>query len=126
MTQVSYTSPITGFPNRPVVTGSTVWVLSSYSGSSVVLTGYNGKTLAPAGTVTVPVSGQLSSAPQGVLTSGPGDDLYVAAGSAVAVVNPASRQVVKQIATSGPVSSVAVAPDGKLYVGTGAFEAADL
>ena len=49
-------------------TGSTVWVLSSYSGSSVVLTGYNGKTLAPAGTVTVPVSGQLSSAPQGVLT----------------------------------------------------------
>ena len=68
---------------------NTVWVLSSYSGSSVVLTGYNGKTLAPAGTVTVPVSGQVSSAPQGVLTSGPGGDLYVAAGSAVAVVNPA-------------------------------------
>jgi hypothetical protein len=119
--QVPYTSPITGFPNRPVVTGSTVWVLSSYSGSSVVLTGYNGKTLAPAGTVTVPVIGQLSSAPQGVLTSGSGDYLYVAAGSGVAVVNPATRQVVKQIATSGPVSSVAVAPDGKLYVGTGAF-----
>ena len=72
VTQVSYTSPIPGFPNRPVVTGNTVWVLSSYSGSSVVLTGYNGKTLAPAGTVTVPVSGQLSSAPQGVLASGPG------------------------------------------------------
>ncbi len=119
--QVPYTSPITGFPNRPVVTGSTVWVLSSYSGSSVVLTGYNGKTLAPAGTVTVPVIGQLSSAPQGVLASGSDGDLYVAAGGAVAVVNPASRQMVRQIATSGPVSSVAVAPDGKLYVGTGAF-----
>ena len=122
VTQVSYTSPIPGFPNRPVVTGNTVWVLSSYSGSSVVLTGYNGKTLAPAGTVTVPVSGQLSSAPQGVLASGPDGDLYVAAGSAVAVVNPASRQMVRRIATSGPVSSVAVAPDGKLYVGTGTFE----
>ena len=47
-------------------------MLSSYSGSSVVLTGYNGKTLAPAGTITVPVSGQVSSTPQGVLTSGSG------------------------------------------------------
>ena len=121
VTQVSYASPIAGFPNRPVVTGNTVWVLSSYSGSSVVLTGYNGKTLAPAGTVTVPVSGQVSSAPQGVLASGPDGDLYVAAGSAVAVVNPQTHQVVRRIATSGPVSSVAVAPGGKLYVGTGAF-----
>ena len=120
--QVRYTSPITGFPNRPVVTGSTVWVLSSYSGSSVVLTGYNGKTLAPAGTVTVPVSGQLSSTPQGVLTSGSGGYLYVAAGSAVAVVNPASHLVIRRIPTSGPVSSVAVAPDGsKLYVAMGAL-----
>jgi hypothetical protein len=120
--QVRYTSPITGFPNRPIVTGSTVWVLSSYSGSSVVLTGYNGKTLAPAGTVTVPVSGQLSSTPQGVLTSGSGGYLYVAAGSAVAVVNPASHLVIRRIPTSGPVSSVAVAPDGsKLYVAMGAL-----
>ena len=122
VTQVPYTSPISGFANRPVVTGSTVWVLSSYRGSSVVLTGYNGRTLAPAGTITVPVSGQVSSPPQGVLTSGPDGDLYVAAGSAVAVMNPASRQVVRRIDTSGPVNSVAVAPDGKLYVGTGAFE----
>jgi len=120
--QVPYTSPITGFPNRPVVTGSTVWVLSSYSGSSVVLTGYNGKTLAPAGTVTVPVSGQVSSTPQGVLTSGSGGYLYVAAGSAVAVVNPETHQVINRIATSGQVSSVAVTSDGsKLYVATGAL-----
>ena len=123
MTEAAYTSPIPGFPNRPVVTGSTVWVLSSYSGTSVVLTGYNGTTLAPAGTVTVPVSGQVSSAPQGVLASGPDGDLYVAAGSAVAVVNPATHQVIKRIPTSGQVSSVAVAPDGsKLYVSTGSFE----
>jgi hypothetical protein len=120
--QVPYTSPITGFPNRPVVTGNTVWVLSSYGGDSVVLTAYNGKTLAPAGTVTVPVSGQLSSTPQGVLTSGSGGYLYVAAGTAVAVVDPASHLVIRRIPTSGQVSSVAVAPDGsKLYVATGAL-----
>jgi hypothetical protein len=123
VTEVSYTSPIPGFPNRPVVTGNTVWVLSSYSGTSVVLTGYNGTTLASAGTVTVPVSGQVSSAPQGVLTSGSGGYLYVAAGSAVAVVNPQTHQVIKRISTSGQVSSVAVAPDGsKVYVGSGSFE----
>ncbi|MGO9191349.1 MAG: hypothetical protein ACLP8X_23240 [Streptosporangiaceae bacterium] len=122
VTQVPYTSPIPGLPNRPVVTGNTVWVLSSYSGSNVALTGYNGKTLAPAGTVTVPAGGQVSSAPQGVLASGPDGDLYVAAGSSVAVVNPQTHQVIKRIATSGPVSSLAVAPGGKLYVGTGTFE----
>lgn len=37
------------------------------------------------------------------------------------MVNPASHLVIRRIPTSGPVSSVAVAPDGKLYVGTGAF-----
>jgi len=122
VTQVSYTSPIPGFPNRPVVTGNTVWVLSSYSGSSVVLTGYNGKTLAPAGTVTVPVSGQLPSAPQGVLASGQDGDLYVAAGSAVAVVNPQTHQVIKRITTPGQVNSLAIAPGGeKLAVAIGAF-----
>ena len=121
--EVPYTSPIPSFPNRPVVTGNTVWVLSSYSGSSVVLTGYNGTTLASAGTVAVPVSGQVSSAPQGVLTSGSGGYLYVAAGRSVVVVNPETRQVIRQIATAAPVSSLTVAPDGsRVYVGTGAFK----
>jgi hypothetical protein len=120
--EVPYTSPIPGFPNRPVVTGNTVWVLSSYSGSSVVLTGYNGTTLARVASVTVPVSGQVSSTPQGVLTSNSGALLYVAAGNSVAVVNPETRQVVTQIPTSGQVSSLAVAPDGKLYVSTGALK----
>ncbi len=122
VTQVPYTSPILGFPNRPVVTGNTVWVLSSYRGSSVVLTGYNGKTLAPAGTVTVPVSGQVSSAPQGVLASGSDGDLYVAAGSSVAVVNPQTHQVVRRITTPGQVNSLALAPGGnKLAIAIGAF-----
>ena len=124
LAEVPYTSPIPGFSNRPVVTygQNTVWVLSSYSGSSVVLTGYNGTTLARVASVTVPVSGQVSSTPQGVLTSD-GALLYVAAGNSVAVVNPETRQVVKQIPTSGQVSSVAVAPDeGKVYVATGSFE----
>ena len=123
LTEASYTSPIPGFPNRPVVAGNTVWVLSSYSSSNVVLTRYNGTTLAPAGTATVPVSGQVSSAPEGVLTSGPNGDLYVAAGSAVAVVNPDTRQVIKRITTPGQVNSIAVGPDGgKLVVGIGAVK----
>jgi len=123
LTQVPYDSPISGFPNRPVLTGNTVWVLSSYAGSSVVLSGYNGRSLALAGTVTVPVSGQLSSAPQGVLTSGSGGYLYVAAGSAIAVVNPQTLQVIRQIPVSGTVSSVAVSPDGsKVYAASGVLQ----
>jgi hypothetical protein len=121
--QVPYGSPIAGFPNRPVVVGGTVWVLSSYSGTSVVLAGYNGTTLVPAGTVSVPVIGLLSTAPQGVLTSGSSGDLYVAAGDAVAVVNPATRQVIRQIPTVGQVNSLAVSPSGKkLVVAIGAFQ----
>jgi hypothetical protein len=58
-----------------------------------------------------------------VITSGPDGHLYVAAGSAVAVVDP-GRGVIKRIAVSaGPVSSVTVSPDGaRLYVSTGSFE----
>ena len=120
---VPYTSPIPGFPDRPVVAGTTVWVLTSYSGTSAVLTGYDTSTLARAGTVTVPVSGQLPSQPQGVLTSGSSGDLYVAAGSSVAVVNPDTRQVTQRISVSGQVNSLAVAPAGnKLYVSSGAFQ----
>jgi hypothetical protein len=62
--------------------------------------------------------------PEGVITIGPNGPLYVAAGSAVVLVDPANRTVIKRIAVSaGPVSSVAVSPDGaKLYVSTGSFE----
>jgi hypothetical protein len=107
----------------PVVVGSTVWVVSSYTDSDVVLEGFSGQTLASLGSVRVPVSGQLSGTPAGVITSGPDGHLYVAAGSAVAVVDP-GRGVIKRIAVSaGPVSSVTVSPDGaRLYVSTGSFE----
>ncbi len=106
--------------NPPVVTGNTVWVVSSYAGSSVVLQGYNATTLAQLASVAVPVSGQLPAAPEGVLASGSGGYLYVAAGSGVAVVDPGAHQVIKHISVSaGPVTSVAVSPDGsKLYVST--------
>jgi len=116
-----YSAPI---PNAPVVTGSTVWVVSSYAGSDVVLHGYDAKTMAQVTSVTVPVSGQMSGNAAGVLTSGPGGDLYVAAGGSVAVVNPSTRQVIRRISVSaGPVNSVAVSPDGgRLYVSTGSFE----
>ena len=111
-------------PGAPVITGSTVWVLSQYAGTSVVLHGYDAKTLAQVASVTVPVSGQVSSTAGGVLTAGPNGYLYVAAGSNVAVLNPGTRQVIKQISVpAGPVNSVAVAPDGsKLYVSVGPFQ----
>ena len=116
-----YNAPI---PGPPVVLGSTVWVVSSYAGSDVVLTGYDAKTLAQVASVTVPVSGQVSAVAGGVLASGPDGDLYVAAGAIVAVVNPGTHQVIRRISVSaGPVNSVAVAPDGgRLYVSTGSFE----
>ncbi len=68
----------------------------------------------------MPVSGQLPAAPEGVLASGSGGYLYVAAGSGVAVVDPGTHQVIKHIPMSaGPVTSVAVSPDGsRLYAST--------
>ncbi len=107
----------------PAVVGNTVWVVSSYTDTDVVLEDFNGQTLASLGSVRVPVTGQLSGTPAGVIASGPDGHLYVAAGSAVAVVDP-GRGVIETIPVSaGPVSSVAVSPDGtKLYVSTGSFE----
>ncbi len=117
LASAQYSAPVAG---PPVVAGNTVWVVSSYGGSNVVLHGYNGATLAQVASVTVPVSGQVSSAAQGVLTAGPDGNLYLAAGDAIAVVNPSSRQVTRTITVSaGPASSVAVSPDGsRLYVST--------
>jgi len=114
----------TAIANLPIITGNTVWMVSSYAGRSVVLDGYDGKTLAQVASVTVPVSGQVSTTAGGVLATGSGGYLYVAAGSSVVVLNPSTRQVVKQISVpAGPVGSVAVSPDGsKLYVSVGAVE----
>jgi len=105
----------------PVVVGGTVWVVSSDTDTDVVLEGFSGQTLASVGSVRVPVTGQLSGTPAGVITSGPDGHLYVAAGSAVAVVDP-GRGVIKTIPVSaGPVSSVAVSFELLTYdVATGA------
>jgi YVTN family beta-propeller protein len=114
----------TAIANLPIITGNTVWLVSSYAGSSVVLDGYDGQTLAQVASVTVPVSGQVSTTAGGVLTTGPGGYLYVAAGRSVVVLNPSTHQVVRQISVpAGPVGSVAVSPDGsKLYVSVGTVE----
>jgi YVTN family beta-propeller protein len=114
----------TAIANLPIVTGNTVWLVSSYAGSSVVLDGYDGQTLAQVASVTVPVTGQASTTAGGVLTTGSGGYLYVAAGRSVVVLNPSTRQVVKQISVpAGPVGSVAVSPDGsRLYVSIGTVE----
>jgi hypothetical protein len=113
-------------PNPPVVLGSTVWVVSAYSGGNVVLRSFDAQTLAPGLRVSVPALGGVSAEAQGVLTSGPDGNLYVASGDAVVVVNPADGGVTRRILLSdGPAVSVAVSPDGRsLYVGVdhgGAF-----
>jgi hypothetical protein len=115
---VAYNMPVW---NPPVVVGNAVWMVSSYNGGNIVLQGYDARTLAPTSSLLVPAIGGVSIGGQGVLTSGPDGNLYVAAGRTVAVVNPATRQEIHRIqVTPGQASSVAVSPDGtKLYVGTG-------
>ena len=115
---VPYNMPVW---NPPVVVGNTVWMVSSYNGGNIVLQGYDARTLARTSSLLVPAIGGVSIGGQGVLTSGPDGDLYVAAGETVAVVNPATRQEIRRIQVlAGKTSSVAVSPDGsKLYVGTG-------
>ena len=110
-----------GLPNPPVIVGNTVWVVSSYNGGNVVLHGYDAHTLARTSSLLVPAIGAVSIGGQGVLTSGPDGDLYVAAGDTVAVVNPAIGQVIHRIhLPRARPDSVAVSPDGsKLYVGIG-------
>ena len=111
-----YTAPLL---NPPVVVGSTVWVVWSYRGGNVVLHGYNAQTLAQTSSLLVPATGPVSALASSVLASGPDGHLYVAAGRAIATVDPASGQVDNPIyLTSGMASSIAVSPDGsKVYVG---------
>jgi hypothetical protein len=111
-----YSSPV---ENPPVILGNTVWVVWAYSGGNVVLHGYDAQTLAQVQSVSVPAIGRVSSAAQGVLADGPDGHLYLAAGDTVAVVDPATGQLIRRIyLVDGPASSVAVSPDGsKLYVG---------
>ena len=115
---VPYNMPVW---NPPVVVGNTVWEVSSYNGGNIVLQGYDARTLARTSSLLVPAIGAVSIGGQGVLTSGPDGNLYVAAGETVAVVNPAIPQEIHRIQVlAGKTSSVAVSPDGtKLYVGTG-------
>ena len=100
-------------------------MLWSFSGGNVVLHGFDAQTLAPTGSVLVPAIGPVAvSSASNVVTSGPDGDLYVAAGDAVAVVNPDNGQVIRRIyLTEGTTNSVAVSPDGsRLYVGIGGFK----
>ncbi len=115
---VPYNMPVW---NPPVVVGNTVWMVSSYNGGNIVLQGYDARTLARTSSLLVPAIGGVSIGGQGVLTSGPDGNLYVAAGETVAVVNPATRQEIHRVQVlAGKTSSVAVSPDGsKLYVGIG-------
>jgi hypothetical protein len=115
---VPYSAPV---PGRPVIVGNTVWVVWSYGGGDITLRGYDAGTLSQVASVEVPAIGGVAVVSQGVLAAGPDGTLYVAAGQAIAVVNPATRQLTHRIfLTAGQASSVAVSPDGgTLYVGFG-------
>ncbi len=103
--------------NRPVLVGNTVWVVWSADGSGITLHGFNALTLAPEGNVSV--SGGAPTGGEGLVAGNQGGtDLYVAAGNAVAVVDPSSNSVIKRISVPGTVTSVAVSPDGSVvYAG---------
>jgi hypothetical protein len=105
--------------SRPVVVGSTIWVVWSYNGGDIVLHGYATRTLAQVASVPVPAIGGVSSEAAGVLAAGPDGKLYVAAGDTVAIVDSATRAVMQPIYLPGfRASTVAVSPDGgKLYIG---------
>jgi hypothetical protein len=105
--------------NPPVVTGNTVWVVSSYTGGIIDLQGYNASTLAKTSSAQVPAIGGVAAGGQGVLAAGPDGNLYVAAGDVVATVTPSGQLGNNRIdVMAGKVSSVAVSPDGsKVYVG---------
>jgi sugar lactone lactonase YvrE len=110
--------------NRPVLVGNTIWVVWSADGSGITLHGFNALTLGPVGPVTV--SGGAPTAGEGLVAGGPGSsDLYVAAGNAVAVVDPSSNSVVRRISVPGTVTSVALSPDGSTvyagFTGGGSF-----
>jgi glutamine cyclotransferase len=120
--RVVQTASLSSLPAQPpLVLGNTVWLVTSYSVGTVVLHGYDAQTLAQVASVMVPAIGRVSSVAQGMLASGPDGNLYLAAGDTVAVLDPATNQVIRRIyLPDGPASSVAVSPDGtKLYVGLG-------
>jgi hypothetical protein len=109
-------------PNPPVIAGNTVWVVGSASGGNVHLYGYNAQTLKQTASILVPVTGSVAASASNMLTAGPDGHLYVAAGLAVVVVDPATGNLIKRIdLTQGSATSVAVSPDGStLYVGVDA------
>jgi hypothetical protein len=118
---VKYSPPLL---NLPVVIGSTVWVVSSYSGGNVVLHGYDAQTLAQTSSVLVPAIGPVAGSASSVLAGGPDGHLYVAAGQTIAIVNPSGGQILQRIyLTAGTANSLAISPDGsKAYIGLGSYQ----
>lgn len=111
-----------GFPNQPpVVAGHNVWLVWNYSESGVELRSFGTGSLAQTHDITVGADGAPSGQPEGILAATPAGDLWVGAGSSVKLVNPATGAVLRSIPAGGPVSAVAVSPDGsRVYAGVSA------
>jgi len=92
--------------------------LCSETTPNVQVRGYSLTTLAPVTSITVPFPIPGRNA-QTALTAGPDGRVIVAAGDSVAVVDPATRHVVRRIQVAGgQLPVLAVRPDGKrLYAG---------
>jgi hypothetical protein len=100
---------------RPVVVGNTVWVAEP-DANGVTLRGYDARTLGLGRTISVS-GGAGAWTREGILAAGPGGDLYVVTGNAVAAVDSSNGSVKWRTPVSGQADSVAVTPDGgSLYV----------
>jgi hypothetical protein len=101
---------------RPMMADGKVWL----AGPGGSVSGYDATTLTVA--VHFSLTGSVTS-----LATGPSGDLYVAASGNIAVVDPASGSVRRQIPVGSGVTSVAISPDGgTLYVGSDANGVFDL
>ena len=106
--------------SAPVIVGDQVWAVTAYTSAGAVLTGYNAVTLTQVASVQVPVTGRTSFAAAGVL-AGANQNLYLAAGNDIAVVNTDTHKMTRQfVELQGPINSLATSPDGtRLYVSLG-------
>lgn len=104
----------------PVVAGNTLWILTqSVHSGAVTLQGFDPATLRQAASLSASFSSAQGMGEAVQVAVSPRDQrLFVGLGDQVAVVDPATGQVVRRITVAGPeIVDLAFAPDGsRLYV----------